>query len=305
LAVLRDEIKALIIVLGSIAVLSVLIIVISGSKFFTRYDKYYTKVTNAAGLEVGAQVRVGGVRSGRVLDIIAPADPGELVTIVIGITDGTPLYRGTTARISQIGFVGDIYLLLTVKGTEAGRIEPGSTIPSVEAVEFSELMAELDELGRSVESLIKDVNQIFSDENIKGLETLVKNSNVAITNASENLSAMTSSVRETTERIQMVMDDIGSYVAEGGDVDQVFNRTKADLDAAEDAIKAFQESAKRISDASDKVGNAVGHQDRNLDEVMANLNETMLDLQDLLQTLNVRPWSVIHKEKKPDVEEDQ
>jgi phospholipid/cholesterol/gamma-HCH transport system substrate-binding protein len=287
LAVLRDEVKAAIIVIGSVLVLSVVVVLIGGTKLFARYDTYYTKVSNAAGLEVGAQVRIGGVRSGRVLDIVAPMDPGDKVTIVIGVKEGTPLFKGTTARITQIGFVGDIYLLLSVKSIEAGRVEPGSTLPSVEPVEFSELMAELDELSDSLEVLIKDVDRMFSEENVKGFENLIENTNNAMLNATEGIA----SFKETMERIQTVLDDIEVFVREGGDLDEIFEQAKTDLDAAEEMINSFDNSAQ-------KIGGAVDRQDRNLDEVMGNLNDTMRDLQDLLQTLKLRPWSVIYKEEK-------
>jgi phospholipid/cholesterol/gamma-HCH transport system substrate-binding protein len=299
LAVLRDEVKAAIIIIGSVLVLSVVVVLIGGTKLFARYDTYYTKVANAAGLEVGAQVRIGGVRSGRVLDIQAPMDPGEKVTIVIGVKEGTPLFKGTTARITQIGFVGDIYLLLSVKSIESGRVEPGSTIPSVEPVEFSELMAELGDLSDSLDKLIKDVDRMFSEENVKGFEELIENTNSAMVNASASIGTMTAGFKETTERIQAMMDDIEVFVKEGGDLDEIFEQAKTDLDAAEEMIHSFENSAQKIGDASDAVGGAVGRQDRNLDEVMGNLNDTMRDLQDLLQTLKLKPWSVVHKEEKP------
>jgi ABC-type transporter Mla subunit MlaD len=291
LAILREEVKAAIIVIGSVLVLSVVVVLIGGTKLFVRYDTYYTKVSNAAGLEVGGQVRIGGVRAGRVLDILAPEEPGELVTIVIGVKEGTPLFKGTTCRITQIGFVGDIYLLLSVKSTEAGRVKPGSVLPSVEPVEFSELMAELNEISGSLDGLIQDVDRLFSDENIAGFENLIENTNKAVLNASASIETISTDFRETSERIQAVMDDIEVYVTEGGDLDEIFEKAKADLDAAEDMIHSFENSA-------EKMGGAVSRQDRNLDEVMGNLNDTFRDLQDLLQTLKLKPWSAIYKEEK-------
>ena len=88
MASIKEEIKAGLIVIISLVLLSGFIILIGGSQFFEKLDKYYVKVMDAAGLEVGAQVKLGGVRIGRVLNINAPKGPGQPITIEIGIKNG-------------------------------------------------------------------------------------------------------------------------------------------------------------------------------------------------------------------------
>ena len=66
MASLKEEIKAGLIILISLILLSGFIILVGGSQFFEKLDIYYVKVMDAAGLEVGAQVKLGGVRIGRV-----------------------------------------------------------------------------------------------------------------------------------------------------------------------------------------------------------------------------------------------
>src|SRR5512141_1715455 len=108
---MKEEIKAGITIAVSLVVLSIFVILIGGSQFIDKQDRYYVRVMNAAGLEAGSQVRLGGGRVGRVLSISEPAGPGKPVVIAIGVKQGTPVYQGTRALVTQIGFVGDIYLL--------------------------------------------------------------------------------------------------------------------------------------------------------------------------------------------------
>ena len=298
MALLRDEIKAAMIIAGSVLVLSVLIVLIGGTKLFARHDTYYTKVSNAAGLEVGAQVRLGGVRAGKVIDIVAPLKPGELVTIVIGVNEGTPIYNGTTTHIAQIGFVGDIYLLLSVGSTTAGLIEPGPTLPSVEPVEFAELLQGLDRISGAVEDLIKDIDLMFSEKNLANIESLIANTNTAISNASASLGIVALGLRDTTDKMKDVLHEVEIFVREGrGDLSAVLEKAAHDLDTAEGMILAVEDAAKKIGNATDTVEGTVGRQDKNLDELMGNLTRTLRDLQDVLQALKLKPWSVIHKEK--------
>ena len=123
---MKEEVKAGTIIIVSLVILSAFIIFIGGGRLFDDYDKYQVHVMNAGGLEVGAQVRLGGVRIGRILSIKPPAGPGQPVTIEVGIEKGTILYKGTRAMITQLGFVGDIYLLLTVQETTNEKIKVGS-----------------------------------------------------------------------------------------------------------------------------------------------------------------------------------
>jgi phospholipid/cholesterol/gamma-HCH transport system substrate-binding protein len=298
LAFPRDELKAAAIIAGSLITLSILVVLIGGTRLFKNYDTYYTKISNAAGLEVGAQVRLGGVRAGRVLDIVAPQKPGDLVTIVIGVNKGTPLYNGTTARISQVGFVGDIYLLLSVKSTGAGRLDPGSTLPSDEPVEFSELMEGLDRISVRLDVLLRDMDRLFNEKNIAGIERLVENTNSAIVNASSNLDEVTRGLYETTDKMREVLDEVKLLVREGrGDFNEVMEKATKDLERAEATLEAVEETARKVGDASDAVGGAVGRQDQNIDELLSNLNRTLRDLQDLLQELRLKPWSVIYQEE--------
>ena len=158
---MKEEVKAGTIIVVSLAILSAFIVLIGGGRFFDNYDTYQVHVMNAGGLEVGAQVRLGGVRIGRILSINPPAGPGKPVTIEIGIKKGTVLYKGTRANITQLGFVGDIYLLLTVQETTNEKIKVGDVIPSKEQVQFDVLMAKLEGIADSVDKLIKDINKIF------------------------------------------------------------------------------------------------------------------------------------------------
>ncbi|MGQ9570766.1 MAG: hypothetical protein ACUVUQ_07985 [Thermodesulfovibrionales bacterium] len=53
-AYMKETIKSGLLITVSLLILSGFIILIGGSQFFEKFDHYYVKVTNAAGLEVGA-----------------------------------------------------------------------------------------------------------------------------------------------------------------------------------------------------------------------------------------------------------
>ncbi len=296
---LKEEIKAGVIIIASLVILGVFVILIGGSRFFGKYDTYYTQVMNAAGLDKGAQVKLGGVSVGRVSDIREPGGPGRPVTIEMAIKRGTVLYNGTKALITQNGFLGDIYLLLAVDHTTAGRIAVGDEIPSEARPDFGAIMARLDELTRTSDVLIRDVDRLFNEKNVREMDKLLGNTNKAVVSMSSNVESVAASLRATTERMQTVLNDIDSAVKTNkGEVSQLIRTARKDLDKAGDTITHIEEAAKKIDDASGSAGKAIDEQSQNLDNLIYTLTKTTEDLRGVIQEIRRKPWSLFYKEKK-------
>ncbi|HDH50382.1 MAG TPA: MCE family protein [Nitrospirae bacterium] len=268
LAYLKEEIKAGGIIVVSLILLSAFTILVGGTQFFEKFDTYYVKLVNAAGLEPGSQVRLGGVRAGRVMSIEPPQKPGEPVTITIGLTKGTPLYDGTRAFITQVGFVGDAYLLLSIEKTAGEKIKIGSTIPSVESVDFKLFMIEAKEISKKLDKLLGDIDKLFSDKTVENVHKMIENAAV-------------------------VLEELGGFV---GDNKEEFSQL---ISKTGDTIKAIEETAEKVGKASDSVDEVV---EDDLKELLAALTETTEDLQEVLQEIKNKPWSVIYKEGKKENE---
>ena len=289
---MKEEVKAGIIIVSAIAILSVFIVLIGGGQFFQKYDNYYVKVMNAAGLETGAQVKLGGVRIGRIMDIRPPLKPGEPVTIEIGLKKGAILYEGTKALITQVGFVGDIYLLLSVNNTTSRILKPGDVIPSEELMQMDILMAKINVLSTSVERLVNDVDKLFNEKNVKGIEALIGNTNSAILSSTSSIEKVASSLKVSTDKLERVLNEVEDLLKSNkGDVSQLLKKAREDIEKAGDMIKSIEKTSKSVD-------RAVDHQSKNLDHLVNSMTRTTEELQDLLQEIKNKPWSIIYKEKK-------
>jgi phospholipid/cholesterol/gamma-HCH transport system substrate-binding protein len=295
---LREEIKAGIIIVTALVILSGSIILIGGSSLYEKFDVYYVYFMNSAGLETGAQVRLGGVRVGRILDISPPQKPGEPVTVKVGIKKGTILYKGTKALITQIGFVGDIYLLLTVDQTTNEKMKIGNVIPSEEKAQFDILMSRMNALSQSVDTLVNDIDKLFSKKNLEGIENLIGNTNNAIVSGSTKLEQVAITLKVTTEKLESVLTEIESLVrGNKDDVTQIIKRAKDDIEKAGDMIKSFESTAKAVEKTSKSVDSVVHLQSRNLENLISNMTKTTNELRELLQEIKHKPWRIIYKEK--------
>ena len=289
---MREEIKAGLIIGIAMILLTGLVIVIGGAQFFEKFDTYKIKVKNAAGLEPGSQVRLGGVRIGRVISIREPQLSGEAVVIEIGIKAGKPIYKGTKACITQLGFVGDIYLLLSVNDTVNERIRVGDEIPSEEVVDFGVIMAKVEGLSKSLDLLIKDIDKVFSPQNIQQVEVLLGNTNKAVVSVSSNVEKMATDLRKTTDKFSVVLDELEGLVSNNkGEFGQLLRQARLDLEKAATMLASIEKS-------SETVGRAVDMQSQNLDNLLNSMTQTMDQLQDLIHDIQSKPWSVLYKEGK-------
>jgi ABC-type transporter Mla subunit MlaD len=297
MAYLKEEIRAGVIVVVSFLILSGFVILIGGSQTFQKLEPYYVKVLNAAGIEEGTQVKLGGVRVGRVISVTPPDSAGEPVTIKIGIRKGTALHKGTRASITQAGFVGDLYVLLSIDKTTAERFRPGDTIPSDEQVQFTVLMARLDSISQSVDGLIKDINLIFTEKNIREIESLLKNANTAIVSGSSNLDKIATALRSTTAKLELVLNEVEGLVSDNkAEVSQLIKRAREGVERAREMVKAIEETAKSADATMKSADRAIDRQSQNIDSLLNTMNRTTVDLRDALHEIKNKPWSVVYKE---------
>lgn len=298
MAYLKEEIKAGLIILSSIIILGGFVVLTGGSSFFEKFDTYYVKVKNSAGLEEGAQVKLGGVRVGRVLQIKAPDVPNGPVLIKIGLKEKTVLYKGTQAMITQVGLVGDIYLLLSVDNTTGGRIKTGEVIPSEEQVQFSALMAKVNDMSRSVDILMKDIGTVFSRKNSENIGKLIEDTDKAVTSGSSNLKQMVLALKASNDKLEHVLSEVEDMMkGNKGEVSQLILKAKEGIGKAGDMMKAIEETASSVGKTTKSVDKTVTQQAQNLENLMTTLQKTTEDMQAILQEIKHKPWSIMYKEK--------
>ena len=63
-------------------------------------------------------------------------------------------------------------------------------------------------------------------------------------------------------------------------------------------IKAFEETVKTVNKTSQSAESAINLQSQNLDQLLNLMIRTTQDLQDLIQEIKTKPWSLIYKEGK-------
>jgi phospholipid/cholesterol/gamma-HCH transport system substrate-binding protein len=134
--------------LGAFIVVTLTILVagvfIIGSKQYLFSFTYQLKAQfdNVAGLDSGADVRVGGVHSGTVRSIVLPHKPGEKVTVVVDLGKSTHeiIKQDSVATIETEGLLGNQYLAISFGSSGKADVRDGDTIASEPPLEMAELL---------------------------------------------------------------------------------------------------------------------------------------------------------------------
>ncbi len=133
--------------LGAFIVVTMAILVagvfVIGSKQYLFSSTYQLKAQfdNVVGLDPGADVRVGGVHSGTVRNIVLPHNPGEKVTVVMDMGKSTHeiIKQDSVASIETEGLLGNQYLAISFGSAGKGDVRDGDFITSQPPLEMSDL----------------------------------------------------------------------------------------------------------------------------------------------------------------------
>ena len=117
---------------------------IIGSKEYLFSSTYQLKALfdNVAGLDTGADVRVGGVHSGTVQSISLPHNTGEKVTVLMDLDNSTHeiIKQDSVASIETEGVLGSQFVAISFGSAGQVEVKNGATIQSEPPLEMSDLL---------------------------------------------------------------------------------------------------------------------------------------------------------------------
>ena len=129
-----------------VATLAILVagVLIVGNKQYLFSSTYQLKAQfdNVAGLDEGADVRVGGVHSGTVRQILLPHKPGGKVTVVMDLGKSTHeiVKEDSVASIETEGVLGSQYVAISFGSAGKANVRDGDSIASLQPLEMSALL---------------------------------------------------------------------------------------------------------------------------------------------------------------------
>jgi phospholipid/cholesterol/gamma-HCH transport system substrate-binding protein len=133
-----------------------------GSKrfLFTTTYRLNAEFPNVAGLNDGAEVRVGGIHEGTVKRIDLPRRPGDKVRVELDMKSATRdvVKKDSVAAIRSEGLVGDKYVEISFGSDQAAKVNNGDTIQTEPPLEISDLIKKTNTILDSAKDAMQEVD---------------------------------------------------------------------------------------------------------------------------------------------------
>jgi phospholipid/cholesterol/gamma-HCH transport system substrate-binding protein len=134
-----------------------------GDKHLLFHHTYQLKAQfdNVAGLNNGAEVRVGGIHEGTVHQIGLPNNPNGKVTVLMDLAPATRavVKKDSVASIRTEGLVGDQYVELTFGSDKSQGVKDGDTIGSESPLQIADMMKKVNQLLGTAQGAVGNIGQ--------------------------------------------------------------------------------------------------------------------------------------------------
>ncbi|HEU4521668.1 MAG TPA: MlaD family protein, partial [Thermoanaerobaculia bacterium] len=130
---------------------------------------------NVAGLDERAAVRVAGVRKGKVSRIQLRPDGKAIVTLEID--EDVPLFENATARIANLGLLGEKYVELDSGDPNRPRMQAGTIVlPGTQPASIDDVTTQVSEIATDVKAITESLRSVMSGPaGQQRLEDIVEN----------------------------------------------------------------------------------------------------------------------------------
>jgi len=224
---------------------------------------------NVAGLNGGAEVRVGGIHEGAVTQIQLPVRPNEKVRVIMELANGTRgvVKSDSVATIRSEGLVGDKFVEISFGSEQAPKIKDDDTIRGEPPLQLSDLLNKTNEVLDTTKGAVQSVNE--TADNLKSITGKIdqgKGSMGALINDKkiyQNVNAGTNAFKEDMEALKHNFFLRGFFKERGYESSADLKRNEISQLPDRPITKKFAYEAKKVFD---KTNTAKLKNDKSLDE---------------------------------------
>ncbi len=281
---ISNEVKVGILVFTALVLLSILVFGVGEVRLFERGHRYKVIFDSSAGLNEGAQVRMGGVKVGSVTNVDFIDYKGKRrVVVTILIRKNLPLHGKDRFKITMTGLLGDNYVEVDPGPSRAEVIKPGATIEGSHVVG-------MDEMFKMVQDGLGSINEMLDEPTIESFKQTVGNV--------EEMSAdLTYILGESREDITVTLGNLRSmsYTLDGmiSRNEDNFDVTMDNLSGMSGDLRYTATSLRGIADGLEAGEGSAGKLLKD-DQLYNDLIDATAEAKDLIKDVRERPGRYIH-----------
>ena len=230
-----------------------LTILVGKIKPFRKGVLYYINFNYVAGLRVGDEVRLAGMKVGEVTDL---KFSGSKITVTIWVKRGTPIKQDSQFTITSVSIMGGKLVSITLGSPDSPLRKPGSVVKGIDPPRVEELITEATEIGEEVKETLKKFQNIAS--NLSGWnEAFVK------------IQELTHSIRELVNQINQGEGTLGKLIKEKDTYEKLVNIIRE----GEEASRDIKELSKKANSTFDRWEKEISPSLKELREILEKINK--------------------------------
>ncbi len=233
--------------------------------------EYYAYFDNVEGLSKGSDVRVSGVKVGKVKEILF--EKGK-VKVVLEVQKGVPIYRDAVVKIGTLGLLGDKYVEIEPGHPESGKLPPNSVILYTQKPsDISDLIANLSKTAKGINKLADNLNKLAQNlntllaENRKNLNQTLENIAKITQNLEKTLPELTENYNKLAQNLNNLLEKNSSSVENTlKNLKQLTDTLKRELPIL---VKNLNSAVKTFADNRNSIEKTL----KNLERITKKINE--------------------------------
>jgi phospholipid/cholesterol/gamma-HCH transport system substrate-binding protein len=301
----KNEAKVGALVVLSAVVLCTTIYFLGSARFGRTRIPYRTYLKYAGGLAPGTDVLFGGIAVGKVTAVSSdPSDPTR-IEIDFDVKQGTPVNEKSMAKLGSISLMGSPVVSITTGTKDSPRLQAGAAIPSQETISLDDMQREIAALAQSAQTLIAavhtDVDNITGDArhvlanvsdltgeaNQKHVAEILANTDAMIARTSPQIDRIANNVEAVTAKMGPTVDNVNTTVTNAnGTITVLRDRTQTDL-------VELQKTLVDVRSLVNSLQVVVRSNQQNISYTLENVRMATDHLNDLTESVDERPWSLI------------
>ena len=274
------------------------------SRFLNKeYDNYYTVFSESViGLYKDAQVKLNGIDVGNVTEIAIDSSNLNQVIVRFRVNKGTPIKIGTRAGMTHgISLTGEKQIVLSGGRFDEPDVQEGGFVPA-EKTAFDEMANKATDIIGHIDSLLTNINKIFSSENADNISSAIKN----FEGASRNLNNMTQNLNKPINNISNAAASMKNVLAEIEEA-KIAAKTSENMDLVKEKIAAIDtksmnenitQTLESINQLSKRLDQMVYKNQDQVGDAVVELNAVLENLEEFSQKIKNNPSVLIHAENK-------
>jgi phospholipid/cholesterol/gamma-HCH transport system substrate-binding protein len=254
--------------------------------------EYRAEFRDVAGLNVGDEVRYGGLVVGSVTGIDLDTSDATRLLVRLRVRAKTPVRVDTRASISQVGLLGQQFLSLAPGKANAAPLPSGSMLATDDNLNFQDAMNQLAQFFRRTDTLLGGVDRFMRtdpfarlDQTLARIDTLIVTTSTGSTRLVGSLDSASRQLNTVLARADRVIAAIDTTVGTAG---PALSQTQRE------ALSTLRETRTLVADLRDALQQGGG-----VDQLMRNVSSASENLARLSARIERDPSSVLKQRALP------